>query len=522
MFGASAQVRQRRARQQGQDAQVKTVPAPVGGWNARDSLANMPPADAPVMDNYFPTPTDVRVRKGYTQWVTGFGAQVETLMLYEGDTQEKLFAASGTSFYDASVNGAVGAAVVTGLTNARWIHTNFTTTGGVRYLFAVNGVDKPRAWNGAAWTAVDGVSVPAITGITTTAINYVTQHKNRLWVTIKNTMELWYGPVGGFGAFNLFDLRPVFKRGGTITAVETWSVDGGYGLDDHLVVITSNGEVAVYRGTDPSSANSWAIIGLYYFSAPIGNKPLYKFGGDLLVLCFDGMFQLSQSLQSSRVNTKTAVTDKIQYAVAQQISATFTSYGWQMTSTPTENALLINVPISTGVWYQYVMNTITGAWCRFKGWNAACWETWKDQQYFGGPTYVGKSFDSYGDNNSQITGEVQTAFNYFGSHGALKQWTMARPIFVADGGITVQYGLDVDFASSTLSGLITFATGTGGIWDTSLWDSGLWAGDPDAQRLWQFISGVGYCGAFHFKTMTNGVQCRLQSIDYVFKRGGVL
>jgi hypothetical protein len=523
MFGLSQTDRAKKFQLRTQKSGTASVPACVGGWNARDSLANMPETDAVSLINWFPTPADVGVRKGFSNWVTGFSNAVETLMLYEGDTQEKLFAAAGTSFFDATSPGAVGAAVQTGLTNAQWIHTNFTTTGGVRYLVAVNGADKLRLWNGAAWIAVDGASTPAITGITTTAINYVTTHKSRLWVTIKNTMEVWYSPVGGFGAFLLMDLRPVFKRGGTITAVETWSLDGGYGMDDHLVFMSSNGEIAVYRGTDPSSANTWSMVGLYYFSTPIGKKPLYKFGGDLLVLCFDGMLPLAQSLQSSRVNTQSALTDKIQYYLANQISSTFTTYGWQMTSTPTENALLINVPTSTtNVFEQYVMNTITGAWCRFQGWNARCWETWKDQQYFGTGTAVCKAFDTFSDGGTSINTDMKTAFNYFGTRGQLKQWTMCRPIFQADGSNGALYGLNVDFADDLPTGSPSFTMSTAAAWDAGVWDSSVWGGSLAVQKQWQYLSGLGYCAAFRMTTQSNGTQLRLSSVDYVLKTGGVL
>ena len=47
-------------------AKTASVPAPIGGWNARDSLANMAATDAVQLVNWFPTPTDVTMRKGYT------------------------------------------------------------------------------------------------------------------------------------------------------------------------------------------------------------------------------------------------------------------------------------------------------------------------------------------------------------------------------------------------------------------------------------------------------------------------
>jgi hypothetical protein len=55
-------------------ARSSSITAPIGGLNARDSLAAMPPQDAVTLDNWFPTPTTVDLRKGYTQWSTGYPA----------------------------------------------------------------------------------------------------------------------------------------------------------------------------------------------------------------------------------------------------------------------------------------------------------------------------------------------------------------------------------------------------------------------------------------------------------------
>jgi hypothetical protein len=46
-------------------ATTASVPAPIGGWNARDSLAAMAPTDAVQLVNWYPTPTDVTMRSGY-------------------------------------------------------------------------------------------------------------------------------------------------------------------------------------------------------------------------------------------------------------------------------------------------------------------------------------------------------------------------------------------------------------------------------------------------------------------------
>ena len=52
-------------------ASVESLPAPVGGWNVRDSLANMEPMDAVTMVNMFPTVSSAVLRGGYSQHATG-------------------------------------------------------------------------------------------------------------------------------------------------------------------------------------------------------------------------------------------------------------------------------------------------------------------------------------------------------------------------------------------------------------------------------------------------------------------
>src|SRR5690349_5694307 len=125
-------------RKQGFRAKPASRPAPIGGWNARDSLADMDEKDAVTLDNWWVTPSDVVVRNGVTQYATGFPSYVESLMVYDGPSSEKLIAASTTLFYDATSGGAIGAAVVTGLSNARFEYQNVSTAGG-NFMLCVNG-----------------------------------------------------------------------------------------------------------------------------------------------------------------------------------------------------------------------------------------------------------------------------------------------------------------------------------------------------------------------------------------------
>ena len=120
-------------------AVTASVASPIGGWNARDSVAEMNPLDAVVLENFFPTPSQVELRKGYTKYATGITGQVDTLMQYSGGSAEKLFAAAGSVIYDVSAGGAA-TSVQTGLGSDRFQYVNTSTAGG-NFLTAVNGTD---------------------------------------------------------------------------------------------------------------------------------------------------------------------------------------------------------------------------------------------------------------------------------------------------------------------------------------------------------------------------------------------
>lgn len=81
----------------------ESIPSPTGGWNARDALSDMPPEDAVSLENFFPTTTSVNLRNGYTNFATGFGSQVETVMGYNGGATQKLFGVTAAgSIFDAT------------------------------------------------------------------------------------------------------------------------------------------------------------------------------------------------------------------------------------------------------------------------------------------------------------------------------------------------------------------------------------------------------------------------------------
>lgn len=508
-------------------AQIVSLPAPIGGWNIRDPLPLMEQKYAPICDNVFCLPSALQVRKGYTQWAT-FTGTAETVFDYDGLTtgSERLFAAvsnAGTySVYDVSASGAVGAAVITGLSNARFKHTHFATSGG-QFTYIVNGADAPYLYDGTTWQAVTGASVPyAITGVTTSLLKDVISHKRRLWFVEKSTLSCWYLPTDSIaGAAVKFDFGPIFSRGGYIVKIDTWTLDAGYGVDDYFVIFTSSGEVGVYRGTDPASASTWALTGIFYIGSPTGEGKTCKYGGDLLIVNKDGIAQMSKSLMSSRVSTQLQMTDKIQPQLASDTSEFASNYGWDLLLYPPQNMLLVNIPINSTDSYQYVMNTISGGWARWKNIPAKSWYFANENLYFGASGFVGKMWNGNSDNGSNITWEVLPAFNNFGKEASLKKFNMARLIFGYTSGHTYGTRMELDF--NLLSSPVTmplYVTAPAGTYGTSTYGSAVYGGDVTIKREWRNAYGLGFWGSLHIKGYTTLSDVYLYAIDLNLESGG--
>lgn len=504
-------------------AKSSSIPAPVGGLNDRDSIADMPKSDAVILENWWPYPSYIGVRKGSAAHVTGFAQPVETLAEYLPPSgNEKLFAVSGGAIYDATTAGAVGASMVSGLANSRFQWQGITTPGG-SFLYMVNGVDKPLLWDGSAWTAVDGASTPAITGVTSSTLAHVTLFKNRLFFVENNSLNLWYLPVNSIGgAASVIDLGSVFRKGGRIESCYAWTIDAGNGVDDHFVIISSNGEVAVYRGADPSSSTDWSIVGLFVLGRPLGRRCGTKFGGDLAINTTEGLYPLSKGLLSSEINRTGALTDKIQNSTSMATQSYGQNDGWQVELYPSANMMILNVPAGNGQNFQYVQNTITGAWAKFVGWDAQCWLDAESGLYYGSSNAVVKAWTGTTDNGIGIVADVLPAFSEFGQQARNKFFTLVRPNILTNGNPSVTYGLNVDYAIQDPQGTLSYNAPTGMVWGSMVWGNMIWGGSLVPLAAWQTVGAVSKSASIRLRVNNSGADVRLTNVDYLHQVGGVL
>lgn len=504
-----------------------SIPAPIEGWDAVSPLANMKPGRAIVLDNFFPREGYVELRKGWTEWsTTGETTPVESLMAYQSrdSSDDALFAAVNGKVFEVTSTGSSGAAVVTGLTNSRLQHVNFTTAGG-HFLVFVNGQDSMRAWDGSAW------STPAITDATSADFIHVNSFKNRLFFAANDKLGFYYLPVDSIaGAASYFELGGVFSMGGYLMAMGTWTVDGGAGVDDHAIFISSRGQIAIYKGTDPNSADTWSLIGVFDGPAPIGRRCLRKVGGDNVIVSIEGVVPLSKSLILDKAAVRSAtITQNISREMNDAARVYGTNFGWQIIGYPKGTMAILNVPVAESTTqYQYVMNTLSGAWARFKGMNANCWEVFNDGLYFGGNDgTVGLADYGSSDNGEDIVADMKTAFNYFGSRGSQKAFRMIRPVIVSDGRFNPGIKVNVDFKDE-VPPIIAADVSTGALlWDDVDWDEVDWPANVAVTIGWKSSSAIGTCAAIRLRIVANSssstpTTLQVNSFDVLYEKGGYL
>ena len=508
-------------------ANIVSIPAPIGGWNVRDPLPNMEPTFAPILDNVFCLPSEIQIRKGYTKWAE-FDGECQTIVDYDAASGEELLIACVNTgevcqMLDVTTEGATPTVLVDNLTSAKFKHCHFATSGGY-FSYYVNNADNALLYDGTTWHEVTSSSTPyAITGPSSTVFLDVISHKRRMWFVQDQSLKAWYLPTDQIaGEAQYFDFAPIFAKGGHIVKIDTWSLDAGTGLDDYFVVFTTEGEVAVYSGNDPASASTWQLTGVFYIGTPtseVGHT--CKYGGDLLIINKDGIAQMSKSLMSSRVNTWLQLTDKIQPQIAQDTTTYASIHGWDILLYPPQNMLLVNIPTGTSTSYQYVMNTISGAWSRWTGLNARCWYMANDILYYGSNGFIAKAWNTQSDNGADITADVLPAYQNFGSVSQLKRWTMGRIILGSTADITYGGRMEIDFNLNPYPvGLPYSGETTIAIYGDGVYGQDTYGGAVTIRREWKNLTGIGYWGSFHIQFRTNQSDVRLYAMDVMGEAGG--
>lgn len=509
-------------------AKMSSFPAPVGGWVANRNLAQPGGRDVPqgaaVLENWFPTATGAILRRGSDLYATlGEGSlPVSAIFSYKNGANEKLFAATADTIYDVSVvltpinysiateggfdletdtldtfgeDSTIGSEVLSSLTGGDWVVVQFATPGGV-FLRGVNGADTPFVYDGSTWGTTPAITFAVGDATTANELSYVWSTKNRLWFVKDESLDAYYLPVSSIGGeVAKFPMGGIFGRGGSLLFGSSWSIETGDGLNEHTVFVTTEGEVAVYRGADPSSATDWGLIGVYRIGRPLGKSAWIRAGGDLVISTDIGFVPLSQAMQRDYAAlSPSAVSYPIETAwneaVAQRPGE------WKCEVWPSNQMVVVSPPSTLDAAPEiYVANSRTGAWGRYTNWDATCFEVFQKRLFFGSQDGRVVEANVTGlDEGTTYTGRYVPLFDDLRTPGSLKVADLARATLRSSTPVRDLLSMQLDF-DITLPPPPDATTIVGSTaWGTAVWGESVWGESvsPTTQQNWQSVGGAGY------------------------------
>jgi hypothetical protein len=476
---------------------VQVVPAPVGGLNLVTPLVATEPSYCLVATNLVATGQGMRVRSGHTAYASDVDLDgIRTVIPFEGAAESALFAVSPNGIYDVSSGGAgpwvAEVSFPSASEPAGWgTWTNFTADSGLHYAFYAdeqNGLY--RRLEGGSFAAVTD-----ITGVSELALTFVTQHMSRVWFVEDGTALAWYLVAGNIaGPATSFNFGSKFNHGGTLKGLYSWTVDGGEGIDDHLVAIGSGGDVLVYKGTDPTSAATWQLVGQYYVGRlPAGRRIAQNEGGDLYILCQYGVIPLTRLLQGTLVQDAQAqLSRNISPLIAEAMALTISSRGWEMRNVPSENAFLVARPAIGGFEnLQFSLSSHTNGWTTFEGLPYQTADVWDGDFYIGGADGTVYLFAGNVDIDEAIPFGLLSSFQEYGETGLYHRVQFMRPVFRSTGSPAYTAEARYDYNTDPPTSVSAAPVLTGSLWDVALWDSAIWAASGAVVQSVIGATGIG-------------------------------
>lgn len=488
--------------------------APVAGLDVTQTLVAADPNTAITLENLIPRVYGCELREGYSQWATGLGGEVRTLMPYNSPAGIKLFAAaSNGSIYDVSAPSQVPPTPIythpTSDTLGEWYAINFIT-GGVNYLLSVSAGEGYHVYDGNTWVEVtQGAGAGQINGLNPALFAYIFAWKGRVWFLRKDSAIAYYLPTGQiYGTVTPFDFGPFMEKGGPLSLAINWTVDGGNGIDDKLVLIGLEGDVLIYGGYDPADASKFAKQGRYYIGhLPIGRRCACEYGTDIAILSEKGLCFLSELLRGQGFFSNAPIAQRVNSALAQEISKRMTQRYWELVFLPHEQLIIINTPTSSAEDVQWVYEVNTKAFCTLAGMPMLTVAAFDRETFFGdsdGNVWLG--FDGSSDGSvgnvrgADLEGTVVSAFLPFGEPFRKKIFLMARPAFLAPIAPAIKVAMNADWSFIAPKGSPQFTPPEGSsLWDSGIWNQTVWNGSEQSYAAWVGVEGEGFYGALSMK-----------------------
>ena len=373
----------------------------------------------------------------------------------------------------------------------------------------------------------EAVTAPATaTWLNVDQLNIVIAHQNRLFFSDSSNLCFYYLPIQQkSGELKAFPLNAIFKRGGTIRAMYTWTTEGGININDQLVIFSSNGEAAVYSGVDPDT--DFQLGGLFRFDAPMSKHSVVNYGGELYVLISTGLVPFSTLMRAE--SEQLGQSDRNVFSNFSKASLAYRDvFGWSVTINPSSGRVICNMPQGGRTYSQMVRFMPNPVWATWSALPSRCWGWIDNRMFFGsddGRVYeIHPRFlsDDSPTGRRSIKVDVQAAWSNYGSP-AMKHFRMVLPYIQTDGTPRpfIDIKVDYDLSTPTNQPDVTDAD-LGATWDEADWDEDFWAGSAVSRNYWSGVGVIGRVAGPRLVAEINGCEFSLTGWDVMFENGAAI
>lgn len=346
--------------------------------------------------------------------------------------------------------------------------------------------------NGAAQTLF-----VALTGVATNALAYVWPSKARLFFIEENSMNAWYLAADSIGGVaKKLPLGGEFTRGGSLMYGASWSLDSGNGLHDTTAFFSTEGEVLIYEGIDPTDATTWQKVGIYRIGKPLGPKAFIRAGGDLVIATDVGFVPLSQAIQRDYAALSPA-------AVSYPIETEWNNFvslrpvrEWNCEVWPESQMVVVALPtVNDQPATMIVSNARTGAWAEYTGWDGRCLELFNGRLFFGSTNgRVVEANVTGADEGAPYTGLFVPLFDDLRTPASLKIPSNGRVFLRGPRDAKAKLTMQFDYTFQDQQTPSAYPVEGSSEWGVGKWGEAVWglATSLKTMLTWVSVSGTGY------------------------------
>jgi hypothetical protein len=523
-------------------AKTKTIYAANKGLGGRHSIGAPAPGYAQVIENGYSTPQGITPRSGKVRHATTGTKALNSFIAFKGSATSRLFACGDGKIWDVKTPISpiiVLTPLMTGKTGNNWSYEHVTNAGG-RFVLAVNGSDLHMTYSEA--TGLWQINTPAITGISSTTLSQVFSHAQRPWFIQKNSLSAWYLGVDAIGGAAVeFPMKSIFSKGGSLLYGSTWSSETGSELSQRAVFVSTEGQAAVYVGTDPTSSTTWRLANVYEITRPLGKNSFANIGGELICITESGLVPLSEAivkdvaaLEISAITRE--VSPKWGKIVKQFGSRDFGFVKWPKKglgyiffSTPYGSVTGVDRPNVPP--FNYTSYLTTGAWSIYTQWDMQCAIEFEGQVYFGSANgNIYRAEETGKDDIEPYTFKYAEWPTSIGNSENTSTFLEMRTKFTYSVAFLAQTGMMIDDELVWPANNVFILDDVLSIrWDSGFtWDSGLaWdlISTVKTQNQWTSVGLTGYRAApFVQMSFNNFIEpdCMIVSHTVTYSQGGIV